>query len=122
MSLHPHEQHPLVEQTDIQVTVVFYPLAGQEPPHPNPIVEVQHDDVVAGLLNDLTAIPVGIGEGIVAFKKSQQDEISLYKLMGIKSGHSPPPPMKTQTGNLDFSVAFAGAHKFTNRQSSSWPG
>ena len=69
MFLHPSQQHPLVEQADIQVTVILHPLAGKKSPHSDSIVEVQHDDIMAGFLNDLAAVPVGIREGIVTFKK-----------------------------------------------------
>ena len=64
--LHPLQQHPLVQQARVESPVVPHALARKEPPEADPVVEVDHDDVVAGSLHDLGAVPVGVAVGNIA--------------------------------------------------------
>lgn len=67
MLLDPFQQHALVQQADVQVTVFPHSLAGEKPQGPYAIVEVDKDDVLAGFFDDFCAVPVGIGERDVSW-------------------------------------------------------
>lgn len=58
--LHPKQESSLVQESDVQITVLSQPLARQETPQANTVVEVHHNYAVAGLLDDLGTVIVGV--------------------------------------------------------------
>lgn len=71
MSLYPRHKHPLVQQTRVQIPVLPHPFARKKPPEADPVVEVDHDNVVVRPLDDFVAIPVGVGVVAVSYPHHQ---------------------------------------------------
>lgn len=60
MCLHPFHKHSLVQQARVKNPVLPHPLTREETPEADPVVEVDHDNVAVGPLNDFVAVPVGV--------------------------------------------------------------
>lgn len=65
--LYPLQHEALIQHAGVEVPVTFDLLAREKPEETDAVVEVDEYHVVAGCLDNLRAIPVGVGEKCVSY-------------------------------------------------------